>query len=189
MQTCPPHSGTLLQAALVLLLGVIFAFTANSISPNGLDLRRDYFPTAAPQRTATLAESTTSHDPKPIPVAGHEFPTATLEQVVEITRDPRFATRRILIIDAPHTETYRAGHIPGALQLDPFRPEQNLASILPASLAAEKIVIYCTGGDCEDSLLAARLLRDLGVPPARCAIFDGGINAWMAAGQPVQSSP
>jgi rhodanese-related sulfurtransferase len=54
-------------------------------------------------------------------------------------------------------------------------------------LAAEKIVVYCAGGDCEDSRFAAILLRDAGVAPEKLFVYSGGLHAWTAAGLPVES--
>lgn len=105
-----------------------------------------------------------------------------------MTRDPRFVVRKLLLIDARNAESFQAGHIPGALQLDPYRPGQYLAVALPAARAAEKIVIYCGGGNCEDSHFAARMLRDLGIPADRLSIYDAGFNDWQAADMPIQTA-
>ena len=40
--------------------------------------------------------------------------------------------------------------------------------------AAEQVVVYCTGGECEDSDTAAILLRDAGVPTAKLFVYGGG---------------
>jgi 3-mercaptopyruvate sulfurtransferase SseA len=111
----------------------------------------------------------------------HEFRVVTREQVVAMTRDPKYVTRKWLLIDARKAEIHRAGHIPGSLQFDRFQPGQNLAAVLPACLAAEQIVLYCNGGTCEDSTFAARMLRDFGVPSDRLAIYEGGFFEWQAA--------
>jgi len=168
----------------VLGIGACFAFIANHVSPRGLSLSRDYFPPAIPQDT-----------PKPPVISGnstppltHEFSSTTRAEVEAFTRDPRFVMRKFVLIDARNVATYQAGHIPGALQYDHFRPTGNIAQIAPACLAAEKIILYCHGGNCEDSIFAARLLVGYGVPAARLAIYEAGFHDWQSAALPVQSA-
>lgn len=190
----PPASATIagigLQAAGVIAFSASFGLMANALSPRGLDLGRDYFPPRAPAITPP-APDTSSPPPAtapPVTARSHEFASVSRAAVEEMTRDPRFVTRNLLLIDARNDALYQAGHIPGALQFDHYRPQQHLATILPACLAAGKIVIYCNGGSCEDSHFAARLLRDLGVPQDRLSIYDGGFEDWQAAALPVRSS-
>lgn len=102
--------------------------------------------------------------------------------------DPRFVTRRFLLIDARSDAHFRDGHIQGAMQFDHFQSQQYLAAVIPACQAAERIVIYCTGGACEDSIFAARMLRDFGIPAERFSIYSGGIAAWSEAGLPLSQS-
>ena len=173
---------TLNQAAIVLGIGACVSLIANHFSPIGLSLSRDYFPTAVPVEIPQ----------KPVPTASvkaisHEFATATRSGVEEFTRDPRFVTQKFLLIDARNAATVQAGRIPGALQYDHFRPNENIAQVVPACLAAEKIIIYCHGGQCEDSIFAARLLVGYGVPAARLAIYEAGFQDWQAADLPIQN--
>jgi len=173
-----------LQAFIVIFSGITFAVMANFLSPWGLELSRSYFPPAATpaiQPTANIGAA-----PSPIPT--HEFSTVTTDGLVEMLRDKRFVTRRFLLIDARNDAHFRSGHIEGALQFDHFQPQNHLSAVMPACLAAEKIVIYCTGGSCEDSLFAARMLRDFGIPADRFSIFIEGIQAWKDAGLPLTLS-
>jgi rhodanese-related sulfurtransferase len=164
--------------------GLLLALAANALSPRGLALDRDYFPpqtATAPLQSPAPAPAPT---PQPAPVADspptHDFRTVTRDQVEAMTRDAKFVTRKWLLIDARRPELHHQGHIPGSLQFDRFQPGQNLATVLPACLAAESIVIYCNGGACEDSHFAARMLRDFGVPTDRIAIYEGGFFEWQS---------
>jgi rhodanese-related sulfurtransferase len=174
----------LLQAGIVLGIGACLAFIANYLSPRGLSLSRDYFPPAIPQETPetpAISENST-------PPLAHEFAGASRAEVEAFTRDPRFVMQKFLLIDARKLSTYQAGHIPGALQYDHFRPTENIAQIVPACLAAEKIILYCHGGNCEDSIFAARLLVGYGVPAARLAIYEAGFHDWQSADLPIQAT-
>ena len=50
---------------------------------------------------------------------------------------------------------------------------------------AEIVIIYCNGGECEDSIQAARYLTeeiDDPLPFEIVHVFEGGIQAWFEAG-------
>ncbi len=51
---------------------------------------------------------------------------------------------------------------------------------------AERVVVYCNGGNCEDSELAASLLRDAGIPAEKLQVYLGGFTEWEAQGMPVE---
>jgi rhodanese-related sulfurtransferase len=59
--------------------------------------------------------------------------------------------------------------------------------VLPACLAAQKIVVYCTGGKCEDSEFAAGTLLEAGIPAAKISVYIGGITEWTAAKLPLET--
>ena len=62
-----------------------------------------------------------------------------------------------------------------------------MPTVLPVCLAAQKVVVYCTGGACEDSEFAALMLRDAGVPRENVYVYVGGITEWIANGLPVET--
>ena len=50
------------------------------------------------------------------------------------------------------------------------------------------VVVYCKGGDCEDSIFLARdLVYKHAVPLESLYIYEGGMNDWNTNGSPVQS--
>lgn len=172
------------QVAAVSFVGIALGLFANFLSPRGLELGKDYFP---PAPVPAIPPSAAAGVP-PVPV--HEFSSVATGDLEEMLGDARFVTRRFLLIDARSDAHYREGHIQGALQFDHFQAQQYLGTVIPACQAAERIVIYCTGGACEDSIFAARMLRDFGIPAERFAIYSGGIAAWQEAGRPLsQSAP
>jgi len=165
------------------------ALIANQLSPRGLQLTRDYFPpTKAPVVAAAggLTNSTNAAVTNRLLAKGLQ--TIARPAVEAMIRDVRYSQGHLLILDARNDQHYRAAHIPGALQFDHYRAEAHLASVIPACLAAEKIVIYCTGGNCEDSEFAALMLREAGIPNERLFIYEGGIADWTAARLPVEAS-
>ena len=91
----------------------------------------------------------------------------------------------VIFVDVRNDALYQAGHIPGAHQLDYYRPEAYLPEVLGACATAQKIVVYCTGGDCEDSELAAQLLVQAGVPRENLFVYLGGFTEWSTNGLPL----
>lgn len=170
----------------MLVVGGLLALAANFLSPRGLQLNRNYFPPAVPA-AMEAALSASTNDAARSRTVTHSFPLVTRAEVEALLADPGYASGTVLLLDARNDAQYRAGHIPGALQFDHYRAEQHLGAVIPASLAATRIVVYCGGGTCEDSEFAARLLRDAGIPTDRLFIYAGGMAEWQAAGLPVET--
>ena len=68
-----------------------------------------------------------------------------------------------------------------------YHAEQYLPAVLPMCLNAQKVVVYCAGGTCEESEFAAVMLRDAGVPLENLFVYVGGISEWTAQGQKSQA--
>jgi rhodanese-related sulfurtransferase len=185
--------GVLAEAALVLLGGLVFALIANQLSPRGLSLTRDYF-AAGGKRVAS------SPGPMATQPANSEAPAGTvtaelrrrgireisLTQAAPLYRQARRARRSVVFVDARDDAHYEAGHIPGALQFDYYHPENYLLPVLDACQNATQIVVYCTGGDCDDSEFAAVMLNQAGVPAAKLQVFAGGYGEWTNHNLPVE---
>lgn len=187
------------EAALVMAIGTIFAFVANRVSPRGLGLTRNYFPAGAARLvsaapTAALphkAIGTNSVAVTPAQLLAAELKEKGLQladgrQAAQLFHDPRCKQDVIVFIDARDEQRYREGHIPGAYEFDPYRPEKYFATVLPVCKAAEQIVVYCNGGDCDDSETAAVLLKDIGIANQKLLVYGGGFAEWTTNGLPVE---
>jgi len=164
-----------------------------------LVLTRNYFPGTArsPLPTATATQLVPGTGDTNVTVASPAKLLATrLEakglqlvdsnQVAQLFRDPRYEQELVVFIDARDDPHYQAGHIPGAYQFDHYRAENYLATVLPVCQSAEEIVVYCTGGDCEDSEFTALTLGDSGIPKERLLVYGGGMTEWTTNGLPVE---
>jgi rhodanese-related sulfurtransferase len=116
------------------------------------------------------------------------------DELKRLYEDPLYAANLYVIIDARDDRDYADGHIPGAFQLFHYRPDQYVDFVLPAALAAEKVIVYCNGGDCDDSVYTADLLRrpdllgrDVAVDPNRIFVYPEGFESWSKAGLPVET--
>ncbi|HXG47671.1 MAG TPA: rhodanese-like domain-containing protein [Methylomirabilota bacterium] len=191
----PRATAIALESLAVAVLGFGLAIVANWLSPRGLSLTRDYFPvptlaTHPATGPAPAAGSPASAGPATrARLVAHGLQAISREEALTLHRDPRRAQGLVVFIDAREERAYQAGHIPGALQFDHYRPEERLPALLPLCLSAERVIVYCNGGECEDSEFAAVMLRDAGVPAANLFIYVGGISDWTAHSLPVETGP
>jgi rhodanese-related sulfurtransferase len=181
------------EAAAVAMVGLLLGFLANGISPRGLKLERDYFPKAAAFATtlATNQPAVTGITPTPTNAVLERLHARGLhpldhQAVGALFKESERNPATVIFVDVRNDALYQAGHIPGAHQLDYYRPEAYLPAVLGACATAQKIVVYCTGGDCEDSELAAHLLMQAGVPRENVFVYLGGFTEWSANGLPLQ---
>jgi rhodanese-related sulfurtransferase len=184
-------AGIALEAAAVVFAAAAIAFAANEVSPRGLNLARNYFPGGSGQSVAPLRNSAPSiaaanTNQKPAlddidqRLKDKGLQPLSRARTVALFQDALFQQGQIVFVDARNQEHYSEGHIPGAYQLDPYHPEQQLAAVLSACLAADQVVVYCTGGECEDADSTALMLRDAGVPIQKLFVYGGGWDDWTA---------
>jgi rhodanese-related sulfurtransferase len=158
---------TALFAAGVLVLGLLNSF----LNPLALDLSNDYFPAGA--AVASISGNTLEHNYN---IIGEDELHSYLDLLFE---DPPF----VVVLDARSAEHYAAGHIPGAFLLDQFHQEETIGTLLPILKEAAMIVVYCTGGDCEDSIfLSNSLVYNHGLDTEIISIFEGGMEEWEKMG-------
>ncbi len=188
------------EALVVAALGLLLALAANALSPRGLRLGRNYFPEAlnpplaAPSGSNSAGTSTSANPANPAHpqnstlqrLQQRGLQLVTSNEVVKLFRDPRYEQGVVVFIDARDDQHYAAGHIPGAWQFHHYRAENYLPTILPVCLTALQVVVYCSGGECEDSEFAAVMLRDAGVPRETLFVYAGGITEWKTNGLPVE---
>ncbi|MBP7746779.1 MAG: hypothetical protein KA383_11680 [Phycisphaerae bacterium] len=117
---------------------------------------------------------------------GQPFKAIELSQVLELFEDPRATDGTYVFVDARADDPYQAGHIPGAIQCDYYRIDYYFPEVMQKASAAEKIIVYCNGGDCEDSLYVCGELLKADIPRAHILLFKGGWEAWTQAGHPVE---
>lgn len=183
-----------LEGLLVAVVGALLAFGVNAFSPRGLNLTRNYFPpprapalpASSARPAAGVANPASAQNELEVRLRAQGLALVESNRVVQLFRDPRRGQELIIFVDARSDEPYTAGHIPGAYQLDRYRPENYLEAVLSACGAAQQIVVYCNGGTCEDSEFAAELLQTAGVPAEKLLVYGGGISEWTQMGMPVE---
>lgn len=88
------------------------------------------------------------------------------------------------LIEVEDAGEYAAGHLPGAVHLPPERIRSDADEVLPST--RDRIVLYCSGEECETSGEAARILDEMGY--GEVFHMAAGKRAWRAAGKPLETS-
>jgi rhodanese-related sulfurtransferase len=187
------------ESWVVTVAGLIFALLANFLSPRGLPLRAMPIQKATALPAAALASTDLQLPSQPLSgsvTSAVDLVSARLQakgltpagsnQVYELYGDSRYGQGLVMFVDARQDPEYLEGHIPGAYLFDPYRADIHFGTVLMAGQNAEQIVIYCNGGDCEDSEHAALLLSQAGVPGPKLLVYSGGFEEWSTNGWPVE---
>jgi rhodanese-related sulfurtransferase len=162
-------------------------------------LRRDYFPRVATVHSAGLTNTAGVSSQPGVALTNAPAPSQLAARLAakglrlidsaearRLFEDPRRTQELVVFVDARNDAHYQEAHVPGAYQFDHYYPQNYLPTVLPVCQQAETIVVYCAGGDCEDSEFAALALTDAGVPAARLSVYGGGMAAWQTNGLPVE---
>ncbi len=180
---------TLAEFVIVGAIGVGLGFCVNGLrASDSIVLNRNYFDkgsggvvtdAAASTQPEDASESLKPSHPK------HKFQTITFKEVLEAFNDAATGDGAYVFVDARDDSLYIEGHIPGALQCDHYRLDEYIDPVLDAAEMAEKIIVYCNGGDCEDSIYMCQDLKAFDISSKRLFLYEGGWNEWESKGQPV----
>ena len=118
---------------------------------------------------ATLATSLV------MPVRAAEVPSISHTELVKAIR-----AKKVVLLDVNGTESYKAGHIPGALNFEKI--QGNLKSKLPANKKA-LIVAYCGNKFCGAYKKGAEAAKKLGYTNVKH--YSPGIQGWKESGAKV----
>jgi rhodanese-related sulfurtransferase len=193
---------TIAQMVSLAVIALALGLGVNTVrGKNQVHLARDYKPKPAPITTTGTrggnSPASAASDPSPstgqkppdaAPDPAAEFQLVTLDEVRALQADPKTTNGSYVFVDARKDDAYEAGHIPGAIQCDYWRLDTYLETVLPRVLGAEKVIVYCNGKQCEDSLELCRTFTQTAqVPWGSVYLFKGGWEAWSAAKLPVET--
>jgi len=85
----------------------------------------------------------------------------------------------VLFRSARNDEAYAEGHIPGAIQCDRYRLDDYIDEVMEAAIQASKVIVYCNGGQCDDSKHLCGELIQRGIPYGNLFLFSGGWEEWI----------
>jgi len=131
---------------------------------------------ASPPAPAATAESFPPHPDRPWVEISPEQAKGLFEQ-------------KVLFLDARRTSVYREGHIAGARSFAVWEADvdEKVRSLAGENLpAGVPVVVYCSGGDCEDSHMLAQKLWGVGFD--NVLVYKDGFPDWEKRGWPVVRS-
>lgn len=141
-------------------------------------------PSTAPPPTVPAAPSaaTAAVDP------GKVFAPHPDKAAVEVTPDDALLLfgRKALFLDARRSSVYAEGHIAGARSMPVWESDVDarVKALYEEGLDQQApIVIYCSGGNCEDSHMLAEKLYMVGFD--NLLIYKDGFPDWEKRGQPI----
>lgn len=122
--------------------------------------------------------------------AGRAFAPHPNQAWVEISGDDvaaLYARGNILFLDARRTSVYRAGHIAGARSISIWEADADdkvKALFAEGRDQSAPIVVYCSGGDCEDSHHLGEKLYFVGFD--NVLVYKDGFPDWEKRGLPAK---
>lgn len=108
------------------------------------------------------------------------------DKVADISHDDlkaAIASGKVVLIDVNGTDTYKSGHIPGAIDFEANKDK--LATLLPADKST-LIVAYCGNERCGAYKQGAKAAEQLGYTNVKH--YSKGIAGWKKAGEPTEKS-
>ena len=91
------------------------------------------------------------------------------------------ASKSVTLLDANGTDSYKEGHIPGAVNFE--SKKAHLAKVLPKDKNA-LVVAYCAGPQCQGYQAAAKAAEKLGYKNVKH--LTAGISGWHDAGEKME---
>ena len=107
------------------------------------------------------------------------IPLATVKQAMTFLQSGTY-----VILDARPAADYEAGHIPTALSIPYDSVADAMVTVQQHLTPSQSIMTYCSGKNCDESLLLTQYLRQQGF--TNVVLFAGGFETWRAEGHPVE---
>ena len=188
---------TVREAVVICVIGFVLAMVCNAVRASGsLKWTKDYFAVYGPSPDdparvdapgAPERNSTSPHAASPSSGGEHLDQLMTFDEVVKVFNDPKRESGLYVFVDARSATVFEDGHIPGAIQADHYNLDECVENLLDHVSGAEKIIVYCNGGDCEDSKFLCGDLHECDVPCEAIYAYYGGWEEWQHAGMPVET--
>lgn len=161
-------NGRLAQALILIVVSALAAIVTNAVRQENLDLIGNW-PSVSGSDSIIVPPSAQEGDP----------PFISLDEAAA-----KFQSSEVLFIDARDQEDYEYGHIRGAINLPYEEMDLFWDEVSPKISRDRPLVLYCSGEECETSLMLAREMVLLGWTDIY--VFFGGWREWEKAKLPVE---
>ena len=183
------------EAILFLLLAAVLAAGANALAGSERKLRwvGSYdLPSERPAASKSAAAAANATAPAAGPAAsGKTFPPHPEKAWVEIGGDDAAglnAGGAAPFLDARRTNVYQQGHIAGARPFSVWESDVDdkvKAFFDEGRDQSQPVVVYCSGGDCEDSHTLAQKLYFVGFD--NVLVYKDGFPDWQKRNLPIHT--
>lgn len=106
-----------------------------------------------------------------------QFPDISIDEL-----KAAIESKQVTIIDVNGSDSYKSGHIPGAIDYAAHKAE--ISKLLPADKGS-LVVAYCGGPTCGAYAAAAKAAKALGYTNVKHLV--AGISGWKAAKAPLEA--
>jgi rhodanese-related sulfurtransferase len=151
-------AGVLLGALALSAGSAVLGLAVNHISPRGIPL----LPSPANQQAGDELGL-----PLPAGIGGVDN-----DEARQALDDPS-----ALFLDARSPQEYNEGHLPGALNLPAYEFDDHFFEVMEPIEEASRIIVYCDGDECSDSIAVAERLVEFGF--SEVYVFEGGWRSWV----------
>ncbi len=152
------------QTVVILLASAVLAVVANRVHPRRIPWVQDW--------TRQVEDQAVKQNIKVIPL------TVALG---------KFHSGEALFVDARSADHFAQGHISGAVSVPFERFDELFPFIVDLIDSGRELVVYCTNRECDDALLLASMLKELG--GSNTGLYIDGFEFWQKHGGATSSSP
>lgn len=188
---------------LIILVSTIIGFAYNALNPNGIPVVKvervlifEHDDTTGldtlnsnlnmqEAKTGTEAVNSNGKNGIALELAEEVSQPFTQPIAIKLSRAYQLYKQGTIFIDSRSKEEYAEGHIKGSINI-PFYESDKYEDVLNRIDKNELLVTYCSGKECDTSILHGEELFDKGYK--RVYIFPGGWDDWVDAGYPVEST-
>ncbi len=182
----------IIEIVVLLAIGLALGFSVNAVrgAAKGLGAtikpQHNYFAfrEAPAQAAAPSGEATTER--RQLHIRKHAYYELTFDEAADLFLSEENQAEAYVWVDARNDDDFEEGHIVGAIQCDHYQLENYLDAVLEYAAGAEKVIVYCNGGECEDSILVCQDLEDAGVPKDLLYLYADGWSAWAKNDMPYE---
>lgn len=188
---------------LIILVSAILGFAYNALNPDGIRLVKkerilffeqddssgldSLHPDLIMQEGKTETEISVQPEKNGIvrESTGEISQAFTQPIAIRLSRAYQLYNQGTIFIDSRSKNEYDEGHIKGSINI-PFYESEKYDDVLSKIDKNELLVTYCSGTDCDTSILHGEELFEKGYK--RVYIFHGGWDDWLEAGYPIEAT-
>lgn len=181
---------SLIKIFWIILVSIIISFIYNHFNQKGLTLIRqervltweNNLPTKSGVEENSKSEADNNYSNHNNNSANEVIADFDKPKAITIDFAYQLYNQKVKFIDARPAEEFAEGHIKGAINI-PFYGSENYQHELDKISKDQILVTYCSGDDCELSILLGDELFEKGYK--KVYVFFGGWNQWNEKGYPV----